>query len=211
MNKKFLALSTILLLLSACTSRHNDMVKPVKAKKVYSKPHLSNVNDVDISDLDVNLNESETMMSEYTETSKMKRNAFPVSEYYALPKIGKGTIKGKIYLSNAYGNHIVGAETRLYLNPVTSYSTQWYKKGYLAGHKMEKADTRLFNYLKFTSADSAGSFDFYGVPNGSYYLIGTVKCGQECGFQSPTNIRLARKVSVYGNQIVQQDLTRAIR
>jgi hypothetical protein len=94
---------------------------------------------------------------------------------------------------------------------VTSYSRQWYKEGYLAGHRMEKADTRLFNYLKFTSSDSAGNFAFYGVPNGNYYLIGMVQCGQRCGFQSPKNIRLTRRVSVYGNQIVQQDLTRAIR
>ena len=75
---------------------------------------------------------------------------------------------------------------------------------------MEEADPRLFNYLKFTASDQNGKFAFYGVPSGSYYLIGTVKCGEECGYDSMKNIRIATKVSVYGNQIVQQDLTRNV-
>jgi hypothetical protein len=74
---------------------------------------------------------------------------------------------------------------------------------------MKKADPRLFNYLKFTASDSNGMFGFYGVPSGNYYLIGTVKCGQECGFDSMKNIRIATKVSVQGNQIVETDLTRS--
>jgi hypothetical protein len=96
----------------------------------------------------------------------------------------------------------------LYLNPLTSYSEQWYKESYLGGYKMQKADSRLFNYLKFTASDKNGNFAFYGVPSGSYYLIGTVKCGEECGYDSMKNIRIATKVSVRGNQIVEQDLTR---
>ena len=75
---------------------------------------------------------------------------------------------------------------------------------------MEKADSRLFNYLRFTAANSDGKFAFYGVPSGSYYLIGTVKCGTECGYDTPKNIRIATKVSVYGNKIVQKDLSRMV-
>ncbi len=86
--------------------------------------------------------------------------------------------------------------TRLYLNPITSYSEQWYEESYLGGYKMQEADPRLFNYLKFTASDKNGKFAFYGVPSGSYYLIGTVKCGEECGYDSMKNIRIATKVSV---------------
>ena len=134
----------------------------------------SNVNDVDLSDLDENLSESEMMMTEEGKDTKMARIAFPTSEYYSLPRSGRGTIKGTIFVNDLYESRVFGAGTRLYLNPITSYSEQWYEESYLGGHKMQKADARLFNYLKFTAADSSGNFAFYGVPNGSYYLIGTV-------------------------------------
>jgi hypothetical protein len=75
---------------------------------------------------------------------------------------------------------------------------------------MQQADFRLFNYLKFTASDSSGVFGFYGVPSGSYYLIGTVKCGQECGFSGTKNVRIAKKVTISGNQILDTDLFKAL-
>lgn len=166
--------------------------------------------DVSMSDLDETLTESEMMMTEDSEENKnkMERIAFPLSEYNRLARIGKGTIKGSIYVKDAYDKRILGASTRLYLNPITSYSEQWYQESYLGGYKMQNADPRLFNYLKFTASNNNGEFAFYGVPSGSYYLIGTVKCGEECGYDRVKNIRIATRVSVSGNQIIQKDLTR---
>ena len=166
--------------------------------------------DIDMSDLDENLTESETMITENVDENKIERIAFPTSEYYRLARTGKGTVKGTIYLEDGYGKHIVGASTRLYLNPVTSYSKQWYNESYLGGYKMTKADSRLFNYLKFTASDSNGKFAFYGVPSGSYYLIGTVKCGEECGYDTGKSIRIARQVTIQGNQVLEKDLTRML-
>jgi hypothetical protein len=182
-------------------------VHPDKSKKSSSFwGDLTNVDDVNMSD--DNLTESEMMINEDDEENRLQRIDFPVSEYSRLARIGKGTVKGTIYVTDAYDRRVVGASTRLYLNPLTSYSEQWYKESYLGGYKMQKADSRLFNYLKFTASDKNGNFAFYGVPSGSYYLIGTVKCGEECGYESMKNIRIATKVSVRGNQIVKQDLTR---
>ena len=164
---------------------------------------------IDISDLEENLTESQLGMTEQTE-HKMKRLPFPVGEYNALAKSGKGTIKGTIYVNSPTGQRVLGGGTRLYLNPVTSYSNQWYNDSYIAGNKMEKADSRLFNYLKFTAADSSGVYAFYGVPSGSYYLIGTVQCGTECGYDTPKSIRIATRVRVSGNNIIEQDLSRFV-
>jgi len=160
--------------------------------------------DVDVSDID------DTLRAEQGASNKVNRIAFPVSEYANLQKLGKGTIKGSIYLQDASGRQVAGSGTRLYLNPVTSYATQWYEESYVDGNKMQKADSRLFNYLKFTASDFGGRFAFYGVPSGSYYLIGTVKCGQECGFGGTKNIRIAKKVAVSGNQIIDTDLFKSI-
>jgi hypothetical protein len=160
---------------------------------------------IDISDLDKNLTESETVIRE--ESEKVARIPFPVEEYAHLHRMGKGTIKGQIYLTDGYDRKVFGKGTRLYLNPKTSYSDQWYEESYIGGHKMQKADNRLFNYLRFTSSDQNGNFAFYGVPSGSYYLIGTVTCGTECGYDRPTQRRIATLVTVRGNQIVQKDLS----
>jgi hypothetical protein len=169
---------------------------------------LTNVDDVNMSD--DNLTMSEMMMTEDGEEFRLERIAFPVSEYNRLPRMGKGTVKGSIYVTDYYDRRIAGESTRLYLNPVTSYSEQWYKESYIGGYKMEKADSRLFNYLRFTASDKNGKFAFYGVPSGSYYLIGTVKCGDACGYDTVKNIRIATQVTVQGNQIVQQDLSRTL-
>ncbi len=204
-------LAVMLLLFTGCVQRELVISeKDTKQSGLNAWGDETNVNDVDISDLDENLTESETMITEDIDGQKMKRIAFPTSEYYRLARTGKGTVKGSIYVDDFNDKKIMGAGTRLYLNPATSYSDQWYRESYIGGKKMEKADSRLFNYLRFTAANSDGKFVFYGVPSGSYYLIGTVKCGTECGYDTPKNIRIATKVSVVGNKIVEKDLARML-
>ncbi len=210
MNKKtslLLGLSVMLLLLTGCVDRELPVSQFDSSKSGLNNwGDETSIDDVDISDLDENLTESETMITEDMGTQKMARIPFPTSEYYRLAKTGKGTVKGTIYVEDVYGRKVMGTGTRLYLNPATSYSDQWYRDSYIGGNKMEKADSRLFNYLRFTASDNSGAFSFYGVPSGSYYLIGTVKCGAECGYDTAKNIRIATKISIYGNKIVEKDL-----
>ena len=202
MLKKTALLFITLLTLSVLTGCVQPDMSPNKSHKGNQGwADQSNEDDIDMSDLDENLTESEMMMTEGGEENKMERIAFPSSEYYRLPRTGKGTVKGTIYLKDAYEKRIVGASTRLYLNPLTSYSDQWYDESYLGGHKMTKADSRLFNYLKFTASDVNGKFAFYGVPSGSYYLIGTVKCGDECGYDNGKSIRIARFFTSFGQKL----------
>jgi hypothetical protein len=75
---------------------------------------------------------------------------------------------------------------------------------------MAKADKRLFNYLKFTASNAQGKFAFYGVPSGAYYVIGMVKCGKECGYDTPRNIRIAKEVSISGSGVMSVDLGKMI-
>ena len=205
MLKKTVLLFITLITLSVLTGCVQPDVSPNKGWA-----DQTNEDDIDMSDLDENLTESEMMMTEEGENNKMERIEFPASEYYRLARTGKGTVKGAIYLEDAYGKRIAGGSTRLYLNPYTTYSKQWYDESYLGGYKMTKADSRLFNYLKFTASDTNGKFAFYGVPSGSYFLIGTVKCGEECGYGNDKSIRIARKVTIHGNQILEKDLSRMI-
>ncbi len=204
----------MLFVFSGCVQRELILDEPeVSNTKENTWAEETNEEDnVDTSDIDSEISETEneTEITQEVAPQKMPRIAFPVSEYKQLSKTGKGTIKGSIFVKNSYGERIVGKNTRLYLNPVTSYSEQWYNESYLDGHKMEKADSRLFNYLRFTASNTNGEFAFYGVPSGSYYLIGTVKCGVECGYDVPKSIRIAGHVSVHGNQVLVKDLSRQV-
>ncbi|MCK5854899.1 MAG: hypothetical protein KAG56_06725, partial [Sulfurovaceae bacterium] len=102
---------------------------------------------------------------------KMERISFPLDEYRSLKKRGRSTVSGKVFITNSMTDkEIVGKSLKLYLNPVTSYSTQWYNESYLSGYKMSKVDKRLYNYLKFSTSNNNGKFDFFGVAKGKYYL-----------------------------------------
>jgi hypothetical protein len=180
--------------LSGCV--HQELVLPGAGGMAMNGTQESPT--VDVSDLNT------TVQTEQA----VPRIPFPQEEYNRLARTGNATIKGSISIIDATGQRIYGKQTRLYLNPVTSYSRQWYRESYLGGKKMAKADPRLFNYLKFTTSDKSGHFAFYGVPAGSYYVIGVVRCGQECGYDTPQNIRVAKEVSVGSGGTVEVDLSK---
>ena len=205
-------LSFVLIFFAACVGQPTAPAKSTQKEKSVLWAENSNVyadenDNVDVSDLDKDVTSSEGAEQG---SQRIQRIAFPVAEYNILAHSGKGTIQGHIYLQDAYGKRINGVKTRLYLNPVTSYSRQWYEESYINGRKMGKADPRLFNYLRFTASDDQGAFAFYGVPSGRYYLIGTVSCGIECGYPSNKSFRIATEVFIEGNQIVDQDLSKSI-
>jgi len=192
---KALTLIFSLFLLSGCV--HQELILPGAGNSFWNTSGDENAT-VDVSDLNT------TVQSEQV----VPRIPFPVEEYSRLARSGRATVKGTLWVTNANGERILGKQTRLYLNPVTSYSRQWYQESYLGGRKMDKADPRLFNYLRFTTSDSNGRFAFYGVPPGRYYVIGVVRCGQECGYDTPQNIRVAKEVSVGGSGTVNVELSK---
>jgi hypothetical protein len=138
------------------------------------------------------------------------RMPFPTQEYARLKKRGRNTVSGTIFLENSNSSEkVMGKKVKLYLNPVTSYSEQWYQESYLNGYKLSKADKRLYNYLKFTMSNNSGSYNFFGVPHGSYFLVGTMKCGKECGFEKEKTVRLVKRISV-GSGITKINLMKNV-
>lgn len=179
---------------------------PVKEEILISKnPDLGSRVDVpknnpslgsstDSNSTDVNLTENKEPLEN---GGYMERIDFPVDEYKHIRKTGRSTVSGMVYLENSHTSQKqMGQKVKLYLNPVTSYSQQWYQESYLGGYKMSKSDPRLYNYLKFTMSDTNGKFNFFGIPAGQYYLVGSMTCGSECGFSENKTIRLVKEVSV---------------
>jgi len=198
MRKSFLFLTSVIFLMTGCIQQ--ELILPSLPGQTTNNNREQHTSSIDVSDLNV------APISD----NRVTRIPFPVDEYKRLSQIGEGTVKGVIYLTDASGNKIYGKQTRLYLNPVTSYSKQWYKESYIGGKKLTKADPRLFNYLKFTTSDANGRFTFYGVPSGRYYLIGVVRCAEQCGYDTSTNIRIAKEIEVDGKETVNVDLTKSL-
>jgi len=150
------------------------------------------------------------MESEVVHNTIIPRMSFPAGEYARLRKRGRSTVSGTIFLENSNSSvKVMGKKVKLYLNPVTSYSEQWYQESYLSGYKLSKTDKRIYNYLKFTMSNSSGNYNFFGVPRGSYFLVGTMKCGAECGFSKEKTVRLVQRISV-GSGVTKVNLMKNV-
>jgi hypothetical protein len=110
------------------------------------------------------------------------RIPFPEDEYAKLPISGTGTVSGSAFIKLG-GNIKAAVGERVILNPVTSYSKQWYTVSYLGQNQLEPPDKRIGKYLKFKIADAQGRFTFKNVPPGEYYIITVVSWEEPVGSQ----------------------------
>lgn len=224
---KYILFVFIMMAFSACTPTRTIVVKqpttPVKEeprvispiKQPIIKEEVLLGNRVDIPQNNPTLGsmlESEdlniSMLPE--KNTIMERMPFPVEEYKYVSKRGRSTVTGTVYLENSYSSvQVKGQKLKLWLNPVTSYSRQWYEESYLGGYKLSKTDKRLYNYLNFTYSDNTGKFSFFGVAAGDYYLTATMSCGEECGYSEKKSIRLVREISV-GRGVTTVDLMKNV-
>lgn len=104
-------------------------------------------------------------------TQPLSRIPFPIDEYQSLNKKGTGVIKGQAFLKTRGGTVKTAAGNKVLLNPVTSYSRQWYIEGFLQDHPLENPDPRYNQYIYETTADADGRFEFINIPQGEYYLV----------------------------------------
>jgi hypothetical protein len=192
----FVLVVAVLLFSTSCS--RNASVEPPRDDKSGEK--WADETNIDVNGTDKNVTSGD---SAELKDQVIPRVAFPAAEYSRLARKGRGTVRGVIYLDNGYGAKVYGKNTRLYLNPVTSYSRQWYNESYIKGYKLSKADARLYNYLKFTTSDGAGKFAFYGIPSGSYYVIGSVVYNGQ-------KVRIADQISVNGGSSVKTTLSRSV-
>lgn len=143
----------------------------------------------------------------YRRDKKVQRIAFPVPEYNRLDTKGSGTLEGKANIKREGGGFVVAKNAKIYLNPVTSYSEQWYNETVLNGNKVTPADKRIFAYLKYTVSDNSGKYGFYQLPSGEYYLTGRALCGKECGVKGNKEFFVIGKVYIPETGKVNKDIS----
>jgi len=106
-----------------------------------------------------------------TENEIHQRTAqFIESEYLPYGDTGTSIITGQAFLKTRGGDVKYGAGCMVYLNPVTTYSTEWFTYGIIKEMSLSKADQRIDKYHWETMADGFGNFEFKNLPTGEYYL-----------------------------------------
>jgi len=130
-----------------------------------------------------------------------QRIPFPAAELSALNMAGDKTVNGRIFLIDQFEEEQVGAENTITLEPVSSYSNQWYEVNYLRNKPLKKADPRYEKHVLRTTADSEGKFIFKNVAAGNYYLSGPVSwAATTCSANIvKTEVMISKKISLQGN------------
>ncbi len=132
-------------------------------------------------------------------SSPETRMPFPEKEYQALPKTGTGVVKGRAFVETEGGVIKTAAGNEVILNPVTSYSMEWYEKAYLPGRPMVPADPRLSKYIMTQIVDADGRFTFKNVPSGEYFVTTKIEWTAKTGGQGSSQRRggtISRRVIV---------------
>ena len=139
------------------------------------------------------------------------RIPFPEHEYAQLQKEGTATIKGQAFMKTRGGDVKFAAGEIIMLNPVTSYSNQWYEENYLKQKNISPEDPRQKEYIRKKIADGSGRFEFKSIPAGEYYVTGMVTWEAPTGFQGALQMQgglISKKVKVTDREEAEVILTR---
>jgi len=144
-----------------------------------------------------------------TASSSQSRMPFPESEYQALAKTGTGIVKGRAFVETEGGVIKTAAGNEVILNPVTSYSMEWYEKAYLPGKAMAEADPRLSKYIMAQIVDADGRFTFKNVPPGDYFVTTRIVWESSTGQGSPQRRggTISKRVTVKDGHVTEVNIT----
>jgi hypothetical protein len=97
--------------------------------------------------------------------------AFSQTEYAPYDRPGDASISGSASLRSDEGNVTSGGGCKeVVLEPVTSYSTEWFDHEVMKNERLGPPDPRALTYRRTTQMDSTGHFHFEQLPAGSFYL-----------------------------------------
>lgn len=135
-----------------------------------------------------------------------QRIPFNESEFSDLTIKGDKTVTGQVFLVDQLEEKQIGSNTEVTLQPVTSYSTQWYEVSYLGNRTLKKADPRYNQYVLRTMTNPEGNFTFNGVSPGKYYLSGVVnwKAATCSGNVVQTKVPICLKITVEGTDSTKE-------
>jgi len=108
---------------------------------------------------------------------------FNQEEYTSYGGFGTGIIYGEAFLTTGVGDvKKAAAGNKVFLNPVTTYSTEWFERHIIGGQLLREPDPRTFRYRHETVTDSDGRFAFENLTLGDYYLACAISWEEPDGY-----------------------------
>ncbi len=97
-----------------------------------------------------------------------RRTSFILSEYEPYGEPGNGAIEGTAYLVMPNGSRRYCTNGLVFMNPVTTLSTEWYERNVIAREELEPIPPTGYHWI--APSDGEGRFRFVDLPSGDYYL-----------------------------------------
>jgi len=86
-------------------------------------------------------------------------------------KFGTSEVHGHVIYLNTAGQEMRLAGAKVYLLPVSAKLNNWFTNYYLKNKSNPNSNGTVANYLNSTYLNLEKNFEFYGVAEGSYYVI----------------------------------------
>ena len=96
------------------------------------------------------------------------------AEFASYRQDGTAIVSGEVAVKMRAGDTSNGAESFVYLVPVTPYTTEWFEQYIVRGRRITGDDPRSLAAIRATIVGPDGRFRFRNLPSGDYYLSCTV-------------------------------------
>jgi len=124
-----------------------------------------------------------------------RETTFNELEYAQYAYAGTGTISGQVVLRGQDGQTQPAQGSQVSLNPVTSYSTEWWNRTVVGGLNLRSADEREQKYLRTAVTDAEGRFAFGDLPRGEYFVVAALNTAAAAtGTSGPSNSLVGQRV-----------------
>ena len=135
---------------------------------------------------------------------------FNPAEYERFKGPGSSTIKGRIWLDLGPNVRVVAKDCKVILEPITSYTKEWYEREVKKGAKLGPPDPRALAFRRVAITDENGNFTFKNIPPGRYYIVTKVPFNYfdpDMGLDYLRHCILYYKIKVKAKETKRIDLT----
>ena len=124
-----------------------------------------------------------------------RETSFNEQEYAQYAYAGTGTISGQVMVRAEGGQTRPAEGSQVSLNPVTSYSTEWWNRTVVGGLNLRSADEREQKYLRTAVTDAQGRFLFSDLPRGEYFVVAALNTvAAPSGATGPSSSMVGQRV-----------------
>jgi undecaprenyl-diphosphatase len=137
-------------------------------------------------------------------TSVSEHKAVLDEAAFSSPTEGSAVITGRVILKSVSDEFTKGAESTVFLIPVTDYSREWFEHYVLKSGRMRGKDPRAFRSTLAAATDQEGRFEFRKIARGEYYLTCTM-LDERPGERLTFAMRTARTALAYAAVRIEPD------